>query len=138
MATYSPYLMKNGQKAMLIKDPRPDSSNCTVRALSELLDIPYEEADEALTALGRERNKPFPFIKVAQEYGLKEMDLGIRFNRNTGRPNGTMGVGTFCKRFPKGTFLVRTLRHVFVVKDGVPFDSGTMNPNKDVWNVWHS
>lgn len=108
--------------------------DCTVRALSLVLSIKYDDAYERLRDAGRECSTGFDIERWARKstaidgfgdrnyFTLHKMpfDKGDRY----GLPKATTRyrLYDFIKDNPSGRFMVSTARHVFAVVDGVVYD----------------
>jgi hypothetical protein len=112
-----------------------DVGDCTVRALSTALGVPYSEAWELLyKTQGEHRACSFrvpEFLKRDPErFGVRRY---IPFPARPGQPR--MTGRDFCKRFPKGDFIVRMAHHVAAVENGVLYDLFD-STRKCVYGAW--
>lgn len=124
-----------------------ETNDCVVRAFACAFNIPYEEAhDFCRLKLGRKNGRgtqgTLQFLAGGEAFGKKVEQLGEPFpgvvktpastrlftkyrNRNSwGEMETTyrdMTVGTFLKRYTKGTYIIRVHQHMFTVKDGVVY-----------------
>jgi hypothetical protein len=85
--------------------------DCTVRATSTVMGLPYGDVYKRIAAIGRKKNKGIPYPRVAREFDLKM------------RPElSCHHLSTILPDMQKGRFVVRVSRHVFAVVDGVVID----------------
>lgn len=112
---------------------RPKQSNdCTVRAIALARGVPYDDAYDLLAAAGRKCNRGFHFkdwIKH-QPWARK-----IPFPAIKGQPR--MNPATFVEQFPVGTYICKVAKHIFVVKDGIVFDTFENRPDRCIYTAWH-
>lgn len=112
-----------------------DIGDCTVRALSTALGIPYSAAWELLyEAQGEHRACSFRM----EEFLKRDPDRfsvrrHIAFPARRGQPR--MTGRDFCKRFPKGNFILRMAHHAVAVEDGVLYDRFDSS-GKCVYGAW--
>lgn len=108
-----------------------ERNDCTVRALSTACDISYEVAYEKLKQFGRKKGRGVVFQKFLDNYEicsgllgdstLRISELyGKRFTRITGIIPKT--INQFLKDYSVGVYLIKSSRHVSVIKDGVLYD----------------
>jgi len=94
---------------------RNDRRSCTINALSNAAEIPFETAQQIGFMAGRKLNQGFlgtKLIPVAKRYGVVARKL--RFKRMT--------LQRFIKTYPVGKFYVENNRHAFAVINGVVND----------------
>lgn len=104
-----------------------EKNDCTVRALSEALEIPYLEAYGIMLGFGRKFGKGMHVEPVYDSLGLVKID----------RPN--MSVARFIKEVaPYGNWIIKIRRHVFAVKNGIIFDTvgSKYHVNRHVLSAW--
>jgi len=97
---------------------RPQQKNdCTVRAIALAKSMSYDDAYDLLSDAGRKSGCRFEFSKwiASQPWATKFSFPAVKGQRR-------MNPATFCRQHSVGTFIVKTAKHVFVVKDGVAYD----------------
>lgn len=97
--------------------------DCQVRALTTARGIPYYEAWKLLYLVqGELRRCAFALVESLTandpRFGVKRV---LRFPAVKGKSR--MTGAEFCKRHPKGRFILRMSHHVAAVKDGVLYDT---------------
>lgn len=112
--------------------PRED---CQVRALTTARSIPYDDAWALLYLVqGELRRCAFALV---ESLNANDPRLGVmralRFPAVKGEPR--MTGATFCKRYPRGRFILRMSHHVAAVKDGVLYDTFDSSA-KCVYTAW--
>ena len=112
------------------KRPR-QKNDCTVRALALVRDWSYDRAYEHLKAEGRRCGAKFQFTEWLN---IQEWTYGRTFPAVKGQPR--MNPVTFCKQFPTGTWIVKTAKHVFVVKDGTVLDEVAPADDRCIYRAW--
>ena len=120
----TPYRIAAHESALL-----SEREDCTVKALSIALDIPYWVAHEKLRMAGRKVGKPFNLINwlnpLTDICGYKIM----RWNANGHTLSQVL------KNCAKGRFILRKSGHVFAMIDGMVHDRNTNN-NAKIYQVW--
>lgn len=112
---------------------RPKQKNdCTVRAISLVFSIPYDEAYELLQEAGRKSHRGFSFNKWAKSYSASL--VWTPFTAKKGQPR--MNPITFCQTHPDGTWICKVAKHVFAVKDGVVLDESAPAETKCIYGAW--
>lgn len=115
---------------------RPKQQNdCTVRALAVATGMPYDDAYDILKEAGRQSSRKFKM----PEWMSKQPLAALRFEKMTfpsvkGQPR--MNPVRFCSQFPYGTFIVRTAKHVFVIRDGVAIDTEQEPAERCIYSAW--
>lgn len=106
-----------------------ERNDCTVRALSNMLDMPYEDAHKFMQSKGRRVKHAFPSNRA---YG----DKGLRYvtNGNLYSFGGLLKSGILPERA-----IVRTNAHVVAVVNGTVLDAAKIGKNSKVygWYVKH-
>lgn len=111
---------------------RPKQKNdCTVRAVTTVLDKPYDEIYDMLAAAGRKCTRGFDIVKWLKQQPWAEK---IAFPAVKGQPR--MNPATFCNQFTEGRYICRASHHVFAVVDGVLFDTFENRPNRCIYTAW--
>jgi hypothetical protein len=112
------------------KRPR-QKNDCTVRALSLAVGIPYDRAHDELALAGRKYGSRFVFD--ANSY-----DGAILRWRSFQAVKGTrrMTPGRFCAEHPTGRWIVKTAKHVFAVVGGVILDETFPRLDRCVYGAW--
>ena len=96
-------------------DKYKDTNSCTVNALANTADIPYDVAFKICEAAGRAKNKGFwpkRIMLEAKKYGIASKKFKFR----------SITLQKFVKKYPTGKFYVSTSRHSFAIIDGVVMD----------------
>lgn len=111
---------------------RPKQTNdCTVRALALARSLSYDKAYDLLAALGRKCGGRFKFGEW-----LSEQTWTIKTSFPATKGLQRMNPVEFCKRFPAGTHILKTSKHVFIVRNGVVLDDRPTNPNRCIYAAW--
>lgn len=112
-----------------------DKGDCQVRALATARGMAYPDAWELLYRLQGER-KHCGFCLV-DSLRAKDARLGVKnqlsFPAVAGKPR--MTGDEFCRKYPKGRFILRLAKHVVAVKDGVLYDKWDSS-GKCCYNAW--
>ena len=104
-----------------------ERADCTVRATSAALGIPYADAHAKLKSLGRENRRGFEFDKPAI---LKALGLGRR------EWVGGCPLKLVLPQLQTGRHIVLVRGHVFAVEEGKVLDSFIPNPNQRVFQAY--
>jgi hypothetical protein len=91
--------------------------------------MPWHEAQAILAKYGRRRNKGLACTIVNRVY--KDV-LGVECTVFNDRPT----LAQFVRANPKGKFIVRVARHVFVIKNGKQHDTFLNGARKRVHAYW--
>jgi hypothetical protein len=96
-----------------------EKRDCTVRALSLCMNIPYEQVHKVCKIAGRRNKRGFYFTKHALEIfeALKLYSWNIKRSGS---------VEKLIRTYPEGRLLVIRRGHAFCVIDGVPHDAGSL------------
>ncbi len=111
---------------------RPKQSNdCAVRALALARNLPYDEAYDLLAEAGRKCSRGFHLQKwLPEQPWVKKLSFqAVKGQRR-------MNPARFCAEFKTGTFICRVAKHVFVVKDGVVFDTYEERPDRCIYTAF--
>ena len=111
---------------------RPKQNNdCTVRAVALALGMEYDIAYDVLAGAGRKCGKGFHLNVwlTAQPWTRK-----IPFQAIKGKPR--MNPATFVKQYPLGVYICKVAKHVFLVKDGVVYDTFENRPDRCIYTAW--
>ena len=105
-------------------DLKDEYGDCTIRALSKVLNITWLEAFELTLPLCRKYQVPNVFFcpSTTERIILKELGFnyyGISNKKGSKRPT----VKEFAKSHPTGRYIVKVAHHVVAVVDGVYFDT---------------
>lgn len=105
---------------------RPDNTDdCAIRALALAAGLPYDDAHDVLKGnSSSDRTKDLASLHVEK----------MTFPSVKGQPRMTPSM--FCRKFPKGTFIVKTAKHVFVIRDGVALDLRQEPANHCIYAAW--
>lgn len=101
-------------------------SDCTVRAISAALNIPWGEAYKELSDEAREKGLMMDNVYFIEGY------LDERFDRMC---NYELTVGEFVQHHPMGTFLITMPSHITVAIDGTVYDTFDCS-DKKMWCAW--
>lgn len=106
-----------------------------MRALATARSIPYDEAWELLYRVqGELRRCGFALVESLSagdtRFGVIRT---VAFPAARGKPRLTGA--EFCKRYPKGRFVLRMANHVAAVKDGLIYDTWNSSA-KCVYTAW--
>ena len=122
---------------------RPKQKNdCTVRALSLVLDLSYDNVYEFLASEGGICSNGFKLKDFLanedvhpQIQSLTNFQVQWRaFQAVKGKPR--MNPPQFVQDFPQGRFILKTAGHVFAVIDGTTFDTVMPRSNRCVYGCW--
>lgn len=97
--------------------PAFEKNDCTVRAISNAFDVPYETAHSFLANNGRQNKHGIPFVATIGRKARVIFGRRISYHK---RPKKT--IGTFAKKHPTGTYILLVYRHATVLKNGVIID----------------
>jgi len=126
--TNEPFQFKDALREIVFpKGTNRDAlADCTVVALAYCWEMPYNEAHAILKKAGRKNSCAFHlkgFLKVGLAVPYRQfMNRGVSYHK---RPGCT--VYNFCKRRPKGRYLVFVDSHVISVIDGTPYNCFNIN-----------
>lgn len=95
-----------------------ETNDCTVRALSNAFDIPYEKAHGFLKKKGRKDKRGFHFYTI-----FKSTKCSLFKHRVSFHDKPHKSLATFVKQHPEGTFIIGLNKHVTVLREGVIIDS---------------
>lgn len=99
--------------------------DCTVRAIANAYDLPYDSAERFMEMLGRKPDKTFLFEPLADILDAQEL---------TGFYTGQT-MRTVLRFIQNGIYIVLVRRHVFAVRNGVIHDTGQF-VNYRVKRLW--
>ncbi len=118
----------------VIANANRSKRDCTVVALTLLLDIPYAEAEQIMTKYGRTRKGWNRATRRSPSGALrfKEALAGILGGSIVARRGS---VGKFVRTHPRGKYLVWVRGHVFAVMHGIVCDVVDM-PNRRIKWAW--
>lgn len=115
---------------------RPKQINdSAVRALALVCGLAYDEAYDLLASAGRKSHRHFDFthwVESASRYGY--LFSWHHFPAIKGRRR--INPITFCQRYNKGRWVIKTTKHVAAVIDGVLHDEFLMRPNRCIYGAW--
>lgn len=123
-----------------------EQKDCSVRALSNAMQISYEEAHAKIHSIGRKQGKPVDagdLSKFYREAGLKMQIVGTtkladyfhRIHRDVEAIEGRT-VENMVKQLQTGRHIVNTKGHVFAVVHGLVLDKGMMKAGTRVVAVY--
>lgn len=110
-----------------------DSNNCSVIALTNVLNFPYTVCDNLCTQAGRRRHHGFDMHSII-EYASQALKGIVAFYkvRLDKRPT----LKEFCESKRKGRFFVGSRDHCFAVIDGVPMDDSKASSKTKLYVVY--
>lgn len=120
--------------------------DCTVRALANATDLPYDECHELMQSYGRVNGETMCSAKMMKAY----QSVGLKFVAAFGSTKSAMyNAAVFnCKRLPgrtlakllpelhTGRYIVEIRGHVFAVVDGDVIDYGNISVAVSVAGLW--
>ena len=104
--------------------PEGEVNDCTVRALSNVTRLTYEQAHAEFAAAGRKPRQGWNFYSVAVRHGAEPVTV-------TGRT-----LRAVLPQLTSGFYVVRTRGHVFAVIDGRAIDTARERDGRHVLNVF--
>jgi len=99
--------------------------DCAIRALALAANLPYDRAHDVLKG-----NVPLARVKALAALKIEKMT----FPSSKGQPR--MTPSAFCQKFPSGTFIVKTAKYVFVIRDGVALDVRQEPAGSCIYAAW--
>lgn len=100
--------------------------DCTARALSTVLNIPWSQAYDMLSNSARDMGMMMSSVSAVEEFLDKWFDR-VYITEET--------VKEFIENHPRGRFLITMPGHITALVDGVNYD--TFDPgNKYIWSAW--
>jgi len=131
-----PFTLNDGGRS---HSKRPKQRNdCVVRALVLTTGMSYDDVYDVLRIVARR--------KSGQRFDLRGFleATGNQFHNShfdwksypaiKGYPR--LDLGTFCRRNPTGTFIVKVSKHVLAVIDGVAIDDAPISHKRCVYGSW--
>lgn len=110
-----------------------EKSDCTVRALSNVLQIPYEEAHQFIKYYCKRKNgtgvRTFELLNL---FNKNKQVFINRFNVSLWEEKRFKTINQLIKAKPNGRFYVLVSRHATAVIDGQVADMGSRN-----WHIEH-
>jgi hypothetical protein len=115
---------------------RPKQKNdCTVRAVVEATGIAYDAAYDILKEAGRKCSTGFHFKDWAATNPLEGFVFKWKpFQAVKGERR--MNPVKFCETHPTGTYILKTAKHVFAVKNGKIYDTFCEHDERCVYGCW--
>lgn len=123
-----------------------ESQDCSVRALSNVMGISYEDAHQKISLIGRQNGKPVNTGDLNDLYISLGFKITVVGNTITSRyfsrknPTATHIAGSTIEnmigRLSRGKYIVQVRGHVFAVIDGKIFDKGSMPAGKRVVAIY--
>lgn len=115
---------------------RPRQRNdCTVRALTVAFDISYDDAHGLLAESGRATGKRFDFRSWSKDAAV----AGKRFVWRAFpaiKGERRMDPERFSACHPRGTYVLKTAKHVIACVDGIIHDDERPRPGRCVYGAW--
>ena len=100
--------------------------DCTARALSTALGIPWSDAYDMLSKSARDMGMMMSSVDAVEKFLDRWFDR-VQVTEKT--------VGEFIENHPRGRFLITMSGHITALVDGINYD--TFNPgSKNIWSVW--
>ncbi|HHT9121254.1 MAG TPA: hypothetical protein ACFYEF_00180 [Candidatus Wunengus sp. YC63] len=110
------------------------TNDCTVRALSNILDIDYDIAYDYLASRGRKSSTGTFFPnKAKDDHCFNHKFVWRAFPAIRGEMR--MNPAKFSEQYKTGRFIVKTAKHVIAVRDGVFFDIFASRPNRCIYGA---
>lgn len=100
--------------------------DCSIRALSTVLDIPWSMAYDMLSISARNLGLMISSVDAIEEF------LDTRYDRV---PIYEETVGEFIKNHPKGKFLITMPNHITALVNGVNYDTFDSS-DRFIWSAW--
>lgn len=111
---------------------RPQQKNdCTVRALALARGLAYDDAYDRLKEGGRKCSRGFRFSDW-----LNRQDWATRISFPAVKGQRRMNPATFVTQYPRGRYVCQVAKHVFVVIDGVVYDTFENRPDRCIYAAW--
>ena len=111
---------------------RPKQRNdCTVRALAVARGWASDKAYDDLAFYGRKCGEGFRMATY-----LNDMPWAGRYPFPAVKGERRMNPATFCEQFPIGTWICKTAKHVFVIKDGCIYDMVPQRDDRCIYTAW--
>ena len=107
----------------------PDKNPGDKKAEAKFKEV--NEAYDILKDAGRKCGRGFDFVKWV---GSQPWATKIAFPAVKGQRR--MTPAQFCRDYPKGTYILRVTKHVFVVRDGIIYDTFENRPDRCVYCAW--
>lgn len=128
-----------------------DKNSCAVTSIMNFMQIGYDRADNLCIKYGRKKDKGM-FVKdyhrmLTEEFGDR-IELfsifgsthGAKYCKNFIAPYMTVSrgitIGSFMKKYNKGTYALFVTGHFTVVRDGEIFDSHAIRSGTSVCCAW--
>ncbi len=110
-----------------------ERKDCTVCALSQAAEVPYQTAFAICERAGRIAGKGAhiaPIMQEAQKHGIEFKRLAL--------PSEAITTRAISFIWPKGTYYLATRKHAFTLRDGVVLDNGGLREHRNEWlaEVW--
>lgn len=100
--------------------------DCTARALSTALGIPWSDAYDMLSKSARDMGMMMSSVDAVEEFLDRWFDR-VYITEET--------VSEFIRNHPRGRFLITMPNHITALVEGVNYD--TFDPgNKHIWSAW--
>lgn len=112
-------------------------NDCTIRALSTVLNRDYQEINDFLKAYGKEYNKgldndTFKELMTKEIFGYSFRWVSFPASKGQSRMNPV----SFCLNYPSGVFIANMAGHVCAIIDGVFYDEYPRNVRACLYGVW--
>lgn len=113
--------------------------DCTVRALANAKEIPYEEAHAIMASFGRQQGKGCAFDRMHEAYSSNGLEFVCSFGTTLdatwvssvigGYRLSGRSVKSLLKELQNGKYIVSVRKHVFAVIDGEIVDNMMISGN---------
>jgi hypothetical protein len=105
--------------------------DCSIKAISTARAVSYDEVKTTLRIWGLTQSGGLPVHQgrtfLARQDWAKQLPVGeVR----------GLSVREFCRRYPKGRYLVIVTNHMFAVINGRPMDRSIKHHRRYIKNVW--
>lgn len=113
-----------------------ERNDCTVRALSEALCMPYKTVYDELTRLGRKPGRGFRFLNLISAYAPNPMDIEFLGNNLSMACSGKCSLQRFVREHQDGHYVIRIRHHVLALVDGVVRDTFLSPLGSHIKQAW--
>lgn len=138
-------LIAKGLSELSIAPYKYQSSDCSVKALAIVKNIPYQDAlGYARDSFKRQPNKGVTLTNITKGFlqddsitTLNGREIKTYYNNQGKMVERSMTVGTFAKTYNKGKYFVVVRKHALAIVDGVIIDNneGLRRPVQKAWRA---
>lgn len=113
-----------------------ENNDCAVKTVAIVTDLSYEQSRNLLAKYGRKSGKG-TFFDTTTLPAINSQGFALTDVTALARSSWGKTIKTFERRVPKGTYIIRTARHILAAKDGKvhDFTSGRRHIVKYVYRV---